>query len=364
MGRILYGVMGDAWGHVMPSLAIARRLKDHEIVFVGGGHVNALAQYGYSVVPAPIIGTELSRHSVDTISTVLSGLASLRKRPSVIARLTAVIREFDPDLIITDYEHFLPLAARRLGRACISVDHIHIVTHCRYQQPPGHRISRLMTAASVRTMYSSASHYLIYSFAKMDPIDPTTTEMFWPVLREELDLVRPSEGEHALVYMRGTSLTWLRALLAGRKRRFVIYGFPMDREEGNLVFRNHSVEGFLADLAGCSYVVSNAGNALISESLHYGKPLLCFPIALFYEQLLNAYLLANAGFGVYHEANSGAAVALEDFEILLPEFRKNIANAASVDRGAIIARLRELIASRGAIGRQCSGLPPTYRDRR
>ena len=351
MGRVLYGVMGDAWGHVMPSLAIDRRLQGHEVVFVGGGHVNELTQYGYSVEQLPIVGTELSQHSVDTVSTVLNGLAALQNRASVIARLMAVIRELDPDLIIADYEYFLPLAARRLGRECISVDHIQIVTHCRYRPPPGHRISRLMTAASVRMMYSAASHYLIYSFAKLEPVDRSTTEVFAPVLRQELDLVRPSEGEHALVYMRGASLAWLRQLLSGRKRRFVVYGFPMEKEEGNLAFLNYSADGFLADLAGCGYVISNGGNSLISEALHCGKPLLCFPIALFYEQLLNAHLLAEAGYGAYYEADAGAPAALDDFEARLPEFRKRIANAPPVDRGAIIARLQELIASRGAIGR-------------
>ncbi len=348
MARVLYGVMGDARGHVMSSLAIARRLKGHEVVFVGGGCASELTRYGYSVVPVPMVGTELSDHAVDTLSTIWQGLRSLCRRSSVIGRLTDIIRDFDPDLIIADYEYFLPQAARKTGRACISVDHNHIVTHCRYDVPAGHQLGRILTAASMVTLFGAATHYLIYSFIDVAPRNHATTEVFPTVLRDELDLVRASDGDHGLVYMRGASIEWLRALLLGRKRRFIVYGFDIEREEANLSFRSYSVDGFLGDLASCNYVIANAGNTLLSEALHFHKPLLCFPVALFYEQIVNAHLLSEAGYGAHHAVDARAAGALEDFEARLPEFRGRIAAAAPVNREAIIVRLQSLIANRGA----------------
>jgi len=351
MARLLYGVMGDAWGHVTSSLAIASQLPHHEIVFVGGGRALELARYGYSVVPVPIIGTKLANQRVDTIATIKSGLATLRDRARVVARLKAVIREFDPDLILTDYEHFLPVAARQLGRACISADHNHIVTHCRYQPPHGHWLGRTLTNASMRTLYSAASHYLIYSFVPIKPIDPGSTEIFPTVVRHEVESAHPRDGEDVVVYVRGTSLAWLRQLLTGRRRRFLIYGYDIEKEEGNLSFRKYSVEGFVADLTSCSYVICNGGNTVISEALYCGKPLLCLPVDLFYEQILNADLVAAAGYGLYCNAGPGAAAMLSNFESGLPTFRRRIAEAVTSDRAAIISRLESLIATRGATGR-------------
>jgi uncharacterized protein (TIGR00661 family) len=338
--------MGDAGGHVARSRAIAQQLKDHEIVFVGGGRTAELAKAGYAVVTAPMLGTVLAGNRVDVLATAKDAAMALAKRSATIDRLCAVIREFDPDLIVTDYEYFLPLAARRLGRACVSVDRQHALTHCRYRPPVGHGVSRLLTLGIIRAMYNAASHYIVCSFAPMPPLEPRLTEVLPPVLREDVVSMKPSAGEHAVVYLRGMSLDWIRELLAGRLRRYIIYGFDAEREEGNLAFRRNSEEGFLADLASAAYVISNGGHNLISEALHYGKPVLCFPVGLFYEQLVNAHLLAEAGYGAYHLADVGAAAALDSFEVGLSQFRSRLAGHGSWDRHAIPARLQSMIAGR------------------
>ena len=48
MARILYGIMGNTYGHVMRTQAIVERLMpEHDFFFVGGGRVpEALAPRG------------------------------------------------------------------------------------------------------------------------------------------------------------------------------------------------------------------------------------------------------------------------------------------------------------------------------
>jgi uncharacterized protein (TIGR00661 family) len=351
MGRILYGVMGDAGGHVARSSAIAQRLKDHEIVFVGGGRVAELAKAGYSVVATPMLGTALEGNRVRPLATAMNAVVALRNRSTTIERLCAVIREFDPDLIVTDYEYFLPIAARRLGRDCISVDRQHALTLCDYRPPPGNPLSRWLTLGIIRGMYSTANHYVVCSFDPMRPLDPRLTEVLPPVLREDVVRIRPSSGEHAVVYLRGISPAWLRELLQGRARRFVVYGFDVEREEGNLTFRRGSDEGFLTDLSSAAYVISNGGHNLISEALYYRKPIMCFPVGLFYEQLVNAHLLAQSGCGAYHGAGPGAAAALDAFETSLPIFGSRLAARGSWDCQAIPARLRSLMSNRSSVAK-------------
>ena len=117
----------------------------------------------------------------------------------------------------------------------------------------------------------------------------------------------------------------------------------MAAEEGNLTFRRHASEGFLADLAGAAYAIANGGHNLISEALYYGKPLLCFPVGLFYEQLVNAHLLMRAGFGLWHTADGAAGDALEAFEARLEEFRVNIAERPDWNGAAIPDRLKAMM---------------------
>ena len=79
---------------------------------------------------------------------------SFRRCLPLIDRLAGIIEGYRPDLIVTDYEFFTQMAARRLGRPCVSLDNQHLLTHCRYEPPPGHRLSRLMTLLLIRTLYS------------------------------------------------------------------------------------------------------------------------------------------------------------------------------------------------------------------
>jgi uncharacterized protein (TIGR00661 family) len=203
-----------------------------------------------------------------------------------------------------------------------------------------------LTLAIIRGMYSRASHYLVCSFLPLRPIDSGLAEVFSPVLREEVRAVRPTMGDHALVYLNGASAGWTRALLASRRRRFLIYGFDTAREEGNLIFRRNSVDEFLNDLGSCSYVICHGGHSLISEALHFGKPLLCYPVALLYEQWVNGQLVAEAGYGACHSP-TGAMAALEAFESRLPHYRKRAAAYTTWRSETVTGRLEALILERG-----------------
>ncbi len=103
----------------------------------------------------------------------------------------------------------------------------------------------------------------------------------------------------------------------------MVYGFNMDRIDGNLHFKSYSEKGFLEDLASCSYVVCGAGHNLISEALFYGKPVMSFPIANLFEQFLNAFYLERSGYGMCLTGYSPDAIS--SFEYKVDQFRENIA---------------------------------------
>ena len=274
MARILYGVMGDARGHVNRGLTVAQEMPHHEYLFVGGGQVHDLEAHGYRVLDVPVPGTLYRNNRVDVPATVDNALRVFLGRQRIVHEITKIIDSYNPDLIISDYEFFTPLAAKQAGRACVSLDHQHVLTHCHCDSPPVQRVSRLMTNFSVRHLYSSASIFVVISFYRVPPKDPRTTSVLPPVIRPAAREYEPSAGEHVLVYQTSPTFHSLFPILEQMKGPFFIYGFGEKPASKNLVFKAPSNHGFLEDLASARYVIVNGGHNVISEALYLGKQVL------------------------------------------------------------------------------------------
>ena len=343
MARIVYGVMGDARGHLARSLAVAQELDEHEFLFAGGGVVAELRDQGREVVDLPMLGTVLKNGRVHGPATLKNTVAQLARRKRTIAALAERMREFKPGLAITDYEYFTPHAARLAGVPCVSLDNQHLLTHCRVPRPPGQRINRLATCWSIRHLFSAADRFLVSSFYQPPAGEGDSAEWFPPILPHDLEGLAPAPGEYAVVYMRGASPEDMKQLLRGRKREYRIYGLGEHPAEDNLKFFQASRQGFIRDLAGCRYVVSNGGHSLLSEALFLGKPVFALPTAMFYEQYANAYFLAVQKLGGYAMRPGSRARALDAFEAGLDVFSAEIRQRDFRGNERITARLREIL---------------------
>jgi uncharacterized protein (TIGR00661 family) len=345
MARILYGVMGDARGHVSRSLAVAQAMPHHEFLFVGGDRVHDLKTLGYRTEDLPMASTYYRDNRVDFPATISNGIKVLAARSSTVRRLADIIRDFDPDLILTDYELFTPLAAHKAGRTCISLDHQHILTHCDYEIPRHERLNRFLTCFSVRRLYSAADRFMIISFFDLPPSDPATTEVLPPILRLAVKDHVPLDGDHAVVYVTGKTFETLLTFLERVDRKFIVYGFGERPQRRNLVFKAPSTHGFLEDLASCRYVISTAGHSTLSDSLYFGKPGLCFPISGAYEQFINAHFLSKLGFGQYVSGPTIDMATFEAFESKVDEYASEIRKHDFFGNNKVAARLEELIIS-------------------
>ncbi|AFM24218.1 glycosyltransferase family protein [Desulfomonile tiedjei] len=344
MGRILYGVMGDAQGHVSRSLAVAQSLPDHEFLFLGGGSVHTVTKLGYRVEDVPMAGTLYRGTQVDLVGTAKNALQVFARSSPVVRRVASIIRELDPDLIITDYEYFTPLAAKNLGRRCVSLDHQHVLTHCSYEVPREQLLNRFFTCSAVRYLYSNATRYFIISFFMPPPKNPDTVELFPPILRKAVFEHSATEGEHVVVYVRSNTFNNLLPLLSEKKSIFHIYGMEPRNAAKNIVFKPHSVHGFLEDIASCRYIIATGGHALISESLYFGKPLLCIPVGMAYEQFLNAHFVEKMGLGRCWTGKEPTHAVLDDFESHFIEYRDAIRRHARFDNRPLNSRLEQLIS--------------------
>jgi uncharacterized protein (TIGR00661 family) len=342
VSRICYGVMGDARGHLSRALAIARELPQHEFLFIGGGKTHILEEKGYRVKDVPILPTIIRNNRVDFAATLAHGLMGMGRMGPAFKDVRALIKDFDPHLIISDYEFVTLKVARLMGRPCVSLDNQHLLTHCRYDPPPGQRLNRYLTCALIRYLFSNASRYLVTSFHTLPPANRTLTEVFPPLIKQKLREYQPSPGDHAIVYLRGDNLARLIKQLKQSKRTFVVYGLGEKPPDGNLIFKKTSEDVFLHDLATCHYVITNGGHSLISEALYLGKPVLCHPIKLFYEQFFNAYFLKKNGFGDYSLDNACRQDIIKVFEEEVDQYRARITECNFFGNKLVAARLDEL----------------------
>ena len=351
MARIFFGVMGDALGHVSRALAVAQDMTEHDFLFLGGGKVLKLKEMGYRVEEVPMPSTYYSKNRVRVTATVLNGLKVILGRKRVIDKMEEIIKDFDPHLILTDYEFFSPLAARRMGIPCISIDHQHFLTKCLFEFPRGQVLGRLMLGFPLRYLFSHADQYLITAFFQLPVRNPENAEVFPPILRREVKEVIPTEGDHVLVYQTSPTFHRLLPVLEQMSCQCMVYGFGEKPSSKNLIFKGHSSRGFLEDLAACRYVITNGGHNVISEALYFGKPVFSFPIQLAYEQFFNAHMVRSLGYGDYSLSSHPDFSLFDAFEKRLVQFKARIAGEHFLGNRELVGRLEEIILNRVNEGR-------------
>jgi uncharacterized protein (TIGR00661 family) len=120
-----------------------------------------------------------------------------------------------------------------------------------------------------------------------------------PLLRDAITSAVPRDEGYVVSYLRRhTPFSAIEALAdCGMPVR--VYGLGHRDHVGNVSFHTIDERRFIDDLAGCSAVVAAAGNQLIGESLHLGKPLLALPERAHAEQMMNSHFLASMGCGQF-----------------------------------------------------------------
>ncbi len=347
MARILYGVQGDAHGHAIRALTVARHFPEHEFLFVSYDAGAGLLRREFAVFECPGLETIVRNHRLDAPHTLYKGVNFLLGQRGVIDRILKLADQFKPDVAITDYEFFVPRVCRKIGLPCLSLDNQHIITSCFHPVPVNQLSSYMTTYLVIRSLFTTASHYLVTSFFRPAPSRPSAVvKLAPPLLRERVVQVQPCVGDHVLAYRSHPHSSHFIPFLKSLRRPVSVYGFDMDRRYGNLHFKRHSEEGFLEDLASCGYVVCGGGHTLISEALFYGKPIMSFPIANLFEQYLNAFYVEKLGYGRRLTGYGSEPEVISSFEAQLDVFRQKIAEGVFLGNNEVFSLLDRFIRNK------------------
>lgn len=347
MARILYGVHGTGRGHAIRALTLAQHFRQHDFLFVCHGEAARLLGRQFEVYECPNPVTPVGSHRVEAAAALLKTAATLSGASRWMREVAHAAEGFKADCAITDYEFFVPHVACKLGLPCLSLDNQHVITLGRIDVPLGLLPSWLATAASVRLLFSSAGQYLISNFFEVAPrrASPSLRQV-GPLLRREVIAREPRAGDHVVAYQGYPTFDAFTEQLAKLDREVRIYGLGERPGHRRIVFKRFDEQAFLDDLASCAYVVCGGGHTLISEALHWRKPVLSIPIRGAFEQFLNAHYLERLGYGTRSDLATFSLQELHAFEARLDSCRSRIAGASFCGNDAAFAAIDDFIAGR------------------
>lgn len=332
MARVFISMSGEGRGHATRVRAVTEGLRaEHEVcLFAPGDAYELLAPIyaGSDVRVEPIAGLRFHYRGrrVDYPRTGREALRYLLTLPRLIRHLEQRIRAERPDLVISDFEPALPRAAKRAGTRLVSLDHQHfLLTYDLSSLPRRLRWHAAYMAAVVRLYCSGQSETIVSSFY-FPPLRPEAHHVtqVGVLLRPEVVAASPVTGDHVVSYWRRFAPENVLQALRECGREVRLYGLGERPQDGNLVFRPIGADGFLSDLAGSAALVCTAGNQLVGEALHLGKPVLAAPEPGNYEQYINAHFLGLSGAGEWTEMAALTGEKLRGFLGRLDEHRQRI----------------------------------------
>lgn len=311
--RLVYGVHGYGRGHATRALAVLPELTArHDVaVFAGGDAYSALwpeCAGGNGRIRARLhriptlgyfYGSRRTRSNLRTFRGNLPCALDLLLRGPAYAMIAEAVRDFRPDVVVSDAEAWTGRIANDIGVPLVSFDHFGVMVYCRPPIAWYERAERRFDALVYQSLMGRPQHVIVSSFYDAPPRRRDVT-IVGPLLRTEVQRVTPRRGQHLLVYLnkgRHQFTSRIEAALRSAGLPVHVYGTERRDTDGPLSFRPMSNLPFVEDLASCRAVISTAGNQLVGEAVHFRKPILVMPEDCV-EQRLNAAAVARLGIGM------------------------------------------------------------------
>jgi len=298
--KILYGVCGEGFGHSSRAKRIIPFLikKGHEVKVISYGQgYSELKREGFDVINAPGLRMVFEKGRIKKRKTIVENIREFfmyRK----FTNLKKKIERFKPELCISDMESLVPLVSNLYKLPLVSIDNQHRITKMKFKIPKKYKRDYLLAKVVVNSILRRAEAFIVLSFVK-EKVKDENVYLVDPLLREEVLKLKPKKGKKILVY-ESRKVGGLLEILKDINEKFVVYGYQIEKKEGNLEFKKFG-ESFLKDLAECKAVIGTAGFSLISEAIYLRKPYFALPLGGQFEQVLNSLLLKKKGFGDFSE---------------------------------------------------------------
>ncbi len=328
--KILYGVPGEGMGHATRSKEVILFLLslNHDVHVVSSHKAFHFLDKTFPGRVTEIKGFHFGFED-GKISKWQTFLFNLRSGPKNLlfnfSKFLKLEKQFEPDLVISDFESFTWAYSKLHRLPLICIDNIQVIDRCRLEIkiPKEEKNNFKLAKNIVRTKVPGADKYFITSFFDCAATKRNTV-IVPPIIRKAIqEEEKPTFGDHILVYQSAGSAGRLKNTFRKFEgEHFKVYGSNKNETSGNIEFKTFSEEGFINDFAGCKAVIANGGFSFLSEAVYLRKPVYSFPLPGQFEQFLNAAYIEKCGYG--KRAKDLNAEDLWDFLENLNTYRKNL----------------------------------------
>lgn len=332
MAKILYTLSGEGFGHATRSEVLIRRLlkikegsQHHNIkILCGGKGYSYLSKHFNDVEKIQSLHIKYCNNKVSGIGTFFKNIFTLPNQLISYIKIKRIIKKFKPDVIINDFEHLSAYAAFFNNIPLISIGNHHIISNATHNTSAWSFWEYFKSLVVIKFVIPHVDYYYITSFFNPDIKRKfaKNSEYIPIVVRDEIKKIKQDYDNYILVYQTSTTNNGLLSILKTINRKFIVYGFNIDKSEGNIAFKSFKEKEFYKDMADCSAVITNGGFSLMSEAIYLKKPVYSEPVKHQFEQIMNAIYLQKLGYGMFVEKSSKES--LLTFFSKLDEYKKNL----------------------------------------
>jgi uncharacterized protein (TIGR00661 family) len=346
--NILYGVPGEGMGHATRSKVIIDFLlaQNHDVQVVSSSGAYQFLNKNFPERVHEIEGMHFAfkDSKVSKTGTVLLNVRNASKLLfQNFAEYLELKKNFKPDLVISDFETFTTLFAKKHDLPLVSIDNMQVINRCKLDIPipVSEKNNFNISKSIVKVKVPKADHYFISSFFEATLRKEYTT-LVPPIVREAIINAQPQAGSHILMYQSSSNINKVTEVLHQIPEfTFYVYGFNKDLVNKNIIFKTFSEEGFVSDLASAKAVIANGGFSFISEAVYLKKPVYSFPLQDQFEQFVNAAYIEKLGFGRHFEQLS--TDNLKAFLFDIPKFNRNLASYSQKGNTVLFEKLKNYL---------------------
>lgn len=320
--KVLYAIQGTGNGHVARARALYPQLVQHfdvDLALVGKN----------SEVELPCDPVWKGR-GITMYYSQKGGVNILKTiRKNSISQIRKEIQSIpvkDYDFVLNDFESVSIRAAKKYKVPVIGLSHQSAV-----QNPDSPKARKYMPFGKfILHRYAPCSESIGFHFERYN------SEMFLPILRDEILESTWKSGERIIVYLPAYSPEILSEVLKSLPHEFTIFHKEAlsSLKDDNILWEPINANKFSKELLQCKGVICSSGFELPSECLHLGIPLVVIPIKGQYEQGCNAASLEMMGVPViYNLTKSKLQDSLEiafrgrSFKHNIPDVRGKVIDA-------------------------------------
>ncbi|MBP6624915.1 MAG: hypothetical protein KA198_07070, partial [Chitinophagaceae bacterium] len=209
--KILYGIPSEGMGHATRSKVVVEYLLQagHDVRLVSSDRAYKFLNQYFGDRVYQIKGFHLAYHQAE-VSIRKTILKTLKEAPKNLLenfnKYSQVVKDFKPDIVISDFESFTFFFAKYHQLPLISIDNMQLLDRCELdiQIPAEEKKNYVLAKQIVKAKVYGAQTYLISSFFQPS-IKKPNTYFVPPILRKEIVEASVTRKNHVLVYQTSTS---------------------------------------------------------------------------------------------------------------------------------------------------------------